>query len=99
MLPPPAASPEHLTGQQPAADAASADLLERQIPHLQVPQHGGLQEEPGGTGKTPEANWIQQLVRNMGGMGEGLLVLMSEEVSAGQIFDSLRYFSLVLEAF
>lgn len=58
MLPPPTAPPEHLNGQQPPANAACADLLQGQIPHLQVPQHGGLQEEPGGAGETPEAHWI-----------------------------------------
>lgn len=58
MLPPPPASPEHLAGQQPATDATCADLLQGQIPHLQVPQHGGLQEEPGGAGETHEAHWI-----------------------------------------
>lgn len=66
MLPPPATSSEYPTGQQPTANATGADLLQGQIPHLQVPQHGGLQEEPGGAGETLEAHWIQQLVRNNG---------------------------------
>lgn len=59
VLSPPAPPAEHLAGQQPASDAPRTDLLQGQIPHLQVPEHGGLQEEPGGAGEAAEAQRLQ----------------------------------------
>ena len=71
VLAPPAPAAEHLAGQQPTADAPRSDLLQGQIPHLQVAAHGGLLEEPGGAGEAAEAHWLQQLVGGRDGGREG----------------------------